>query len=106
MRKFKTLSAMFVVLAAVVACCPVAFAASSAAGGNPFQELADWIDSWSSSIKVLVPAVGTVAILILSIVTIFAGSQWSGKYKGIMVGIIVGIATASYGPSVILALYK
>ena len=106
MRKFKTLSAMFVVLAAVVACCPVAFAASSAGGGGVFQDLADWINGWSKSIKVLVPSIGTVAIIIVGIITMTAGSQWSGKVKTLMVSIIVGIAIVSYGPALITTLIK
>ena len=74
-------------------------------GSNPLESLATWIENWAGYVKVLVPAIGTVAIIVIGIVTMTAGSQWSGKAKTLMVSVIVGIAIVAYGPSIISAMF-
>lgn len=110
-KKNKNLVA-FIMTALVAAYCTglTALAASPAApvvlaADNPLQSLADWINDWAGYVKVLVPAIGTVAIIIIGIITMTAGSQWSGKAKGLMVSVIIGIAIVAYGPSIINAWY-
>ena len=71
------------------------------AAANPFQELADWINSWSSQATVLVPALGSILMLGIGLVVMFAGREWSGKAKSFAGAIIAGLAIISYGPLLI-----
>ena len=71
------------------------------ATGNPFQSVADWLNSWTDQAKVLVPAVGTLIMLVIGLVLMFAGGEWSRKAKTFAGAIIAGIAVISYGPLLI-----
>lgn len=103
MKKIKNIIASAVVAFTALFCTgTVAFAAD--ADGGVFQNLADWINEWSSAATVLVPAIGTLAIIVIGIIVMTAGSQWSARAKGLMVSVIVGVAIVSYGPLLLKAL--
>lgn len=71
------------------------------ASGNPFQSVADWLNSWTDQAKVIVPAVGTLVMLIVGLALMFSGGEWSRKAKTFAGAIIIGIAVISYGPLLI-----
>lgn len=69
-----------------------------------FGGLVSWIQSWSDGVKTLVPVIGTLVIIIIGIVVMVAGSNWSATAKRLLVGLIAGIAIASYGPAVVASM--
>ncbi len=66
-----------------------------------FGGIVSWLNSWSDGVKTLVPAIGTLAIIIIGIVVMVAGSNWSAMAKKLLVGVMAGIAIASYGPAIV-----
>ncbi len=74
------------------------------ATSNMFQPVADWFNSLGEQAKVLVPAIGTIVIVIIGIVLMLAGSNWSRTAKGLLGGLIAGIALVCYGPAIITSL--
>ena len=101
-KNYKSLIAFAITLFTTMFCTgTVAFAADA---DGVFQSLADWVNEWSTAATVLVPAIGTLVIVVIGVVVMTAGSQWSAKAKALMVSVIVGVAIVSYGPMLIKAL--
>lgn len=102
-KKNKSLIALAITLFTTLFCTgTVAFAAGDADG--VFSSLADWINGWSDAVMIIVPAIGTLAIIVIGIITMTAGQQWSARAKGLLVSVVVGVAIVSYGPLLIKAL--
>jgi hypothetical protein len=71
---------------------------------NPSAEtsgIIEWFNSWSDQAKLIVPAVGTFLAIIVGLVVMFAGRNWSEVAKKWAGAIIAGILIISYAPSLI-----
>lgn len=81
----------------------VMVAAASTATGK-LGGIAEWFNSWSDEVKALVPAIATFLAIIIGLIIMFAGRNWSEKAKMYAGAILVGILVIGYAPSIITSM--
>lgn len=81
-----------------------AMIATAATSSGPLSGIAEWFNSWSDQVKMLVPSIGTFLAVVIGLIIMFAGRNWSEKAKMYAGAVIVGILVICYAPSIITSM--
>ena len=75
--------------------------AGTSSSSNGWTSINNWISGISSNLKTVGYAIAGIAVVALGIIFITGGGQALQKGKGMAIGILVGVATISFGIALI-----
>lgn len=92
-----------VMLAVTMAVLTVIPASAEAADG--WTSITNWGNNLAANLQSICKIIAVIAVIILAILCISGGREWTAKLKSVGGGILIGIVLASYGSSIVLGLF-
>lgn len=96
----KLSAVMFAVTMAVLTVIP-----ASAETADGWTSITNWGNNLAANLQGICKIIAVIAVIILAILCISGGREWTAKLKSVGGGILVGIVLASYGTSLVLSLF-